>query len=195
MRQLLVGFIKECIQTQTRLSLQSGSLIVPLTAPMRAMLQNKLAGSSVKSVGFITDGFDITVSRRFPIIGELDFTLKFRAFEIRRDGGDVKIRFRLDSYKFIKYVLPLLTSKLESNQMAIAVENNCWTIDVGQKVVGMFKQPWQDAEELKPFVEKLFFSTAVTVSMLNNSIVIKPRLRLDAEKKQILLDFIESAII
>ncbi|MEI6286622.1 MAG: hypothetical protein WCP79_09000 [Bacillota bacterium] len=192
MKQLLIGFVQECIQAQTSLSLQSGKIILPLTPSMREKLQAKLAGKPIKAIEFIADGFDVIVSKSIPVIGEVDFRIKFRAFAIQRDGGVVKIHFRLDSYKIVKYLLPLLTNKLEDNNLAISIESNCWTIDISRKVAGIFEKSWGEAEELKVYVEKMFFSTAISVTLRDNNLIIMPKLKLNACQKQILLDFIES---
>ena len=195
MKQLLIGFIQECIQAQTCLSLQTGKIIIPITDQIRAQLQKKLAGKPLKSIEFIDDGFDVIVSKSILVIGSVDFRIKFREFVIHRDGGIVKIHFRLDSYKIVKYLLPLLTTKLADNKLAITSENNRWTIDVSRKVAGMFEKSWNEAEELKADFKKIFFCTAISVNLSGNNLVIKPKLKLTVSQKQILLDFIESTTV
>ena len=193
MKQLLVDFINECIQAQTPLALQAGKLVVPLTARLQAKLQESFRGSPIRAIQPTADGFNLIISKKLPLIGAVDFTIKFREFAVRRAGRIATVRFRLDSYKFLKYALPLLTGKLERERLALNIVDNFWTIDVSEKVAGLFAKPWQDAEELKPFLEILFLCTGVAVTMQESSLIIKPQLKLTTSQKQIMLDFIESA--
>jgi len=192
MKQLVVDFINECIQAQTPPALQAGRLVVPITARLQAKLQENISGSPIEALEFAEDGFNLSICKSLPLIGKTTFTIKIRAFTIWRTGRTVTVRFRLDSYKFLKYALPLLTDRLASAQLALNITENFWTIDVSQKVAGLFTKPWQDAEELKPVLEILFLCTGVGITLQGPSIVIKPQLKLTGSQKQILLDFIEA---
>ena len=193
MKEMLVKYAVDIIDAQSAGSISQGKIIAPLTPELLRAIADKLRNSPVQSLDVIADGLDIRIKKSLPIIGAVCIKICIRTLVIHRDGSAITLRFRLDSHRYFKYLVYLLDSKLTASQLAVEISDNIWTIDISRKAAGLFGKSWGAAEILKPYVEKMFLSTAIKVHLEDQKIVFQPLLKLSDNQKGVLLDFVNAA--